>query len=158
MAPRVSQTAVDGNVREETQMETAIQIAPGKTATWTGRILIGLVVLFLLFDGITKVMKVAPVLKASAELGLTVSQIVGIGILLLACTAVYVIPQTSVLGAILLTGYLGGATAIQLHAGNPAFETLFPVLFGVLTWAGPFLCDKRLRAVIPLRTRPYNRG
>ncbi len=119
---------------------------------WTGRVLTGLVALFLLFDGITKVMKVPPLLKASAELGFPVAQIVFIGALLILCTILYLIPATSILGAILLTGYLGGATVTNLRVGHPLFETLFPVIFGVLTWGGIFFRDERLRSLIPLRT------
>ncbi len=122
-----------------------------KTALWTGRIISGLVVLFLVFDGVTKLMRVEAVLKAAAQLGFSVPQIVGIGILLLVCTLIYLVPRTSVLGAILLTGYLGGATAIQVHARNPVFETLFPVIFGVLIWAGIFGRDQRVRELIPAR-------
>ena len=118
---------------------------------WTGRILSALAVLFLLFDGVTKVMKEAHVLAATAQLGFPKGTIAGIGILLLSCTAVYVIPRTSILGAILLTGYLGGATASQVRVGNPLFESLFPVIFGVAIWAGIFLRDDRLRSLIPLR-------
>ncbi len=73
------------------------------------------------------------------------------GVLLLVCTAVYVIPRTAVLGAILLTGYLGGATAAQVRVNHPLFETVFPVMFGVLIWAGAVLREDRLRALIPLR-------
>ncbi len=120
-------------------------------AVWIGRVISGLVVLFLLFDGVTKVMKVAPVLQASAQLGFPVSLIVAIGAVLLICTVIYAIPSTSILGAILLTGYLGGAVAIQARIGNPLFETLFPVIFGVLVWAGIVLRDNRLRTLIPLR-------
>ena len=119
---------------------------------WVGRILSALVVLFLIFDGVTKVMKESHVLAASAQLEIPVSTIVGIGILLLACTAIYAIPRTSILGAILLTGYLGGAVAIQARIGNPPFETIFPVLFGGLVWAGIFLRDNRLRPLVPLLT------
>jgi hypothetical protein len=118
---------------------------------WVGRILSALVVLFLLFDGGAKVMKAAPVLEASAKLGLPESTIPGIGITLIACTVVYVIPPTSVLGAILLTGYLGGATATHVRAGDPIFPTSFSVGFGVLVWLGLFLRDSRVRALIPLR-------
>ena len=100
-----------------------------------GRIITGLVTVFMIFDGVTKLLKVEPVLKAAAQLGFSVQTIVGIGTIALACTLFYLIPRTSILGAILLTGYLGGATAIQLHVGNPLFETLFPVIFGVLVWA-----------------------
>jgi uncharacterized membrane protein (UPF0182 family) len=132
-------------------LSTMQEAAVSKAALWTGRIISGLVVLFLLFDGVTKLMRVEPVLKAAAQLGLSVTQIVGIGILLLVCTAIYVIPRTSILGAVLLTGYLGGATAIQVHARNPMFETLFPVMFGVLVWAGIYLRDAGIRAFVPLR-------
>ncbi len=119
---------------------------------WAGRIISGLVVLFLLFDGITKLMKVAPVLEASAQLGYPVSTIVGIGITALVCTVVYAIPQTSVLGAILLTGYLGGAVASNVRIGNPMFNILFPIVFAALMWLGILLREDRLRTLIPLRT------
>jgi hypothetical protein len=133
-------------------MQSTTQAAPvSMKAVWTGRVISGLVVLFLLFDGVTKVMKVAPVLQASAQLGIPVSLIVAIGAVLLICTVIYAIPSTSILGAILLTGYLGGAVAVQARIGNPLFETLFPVIFGVLVWAGIVLRDNRLRTLIPLR-------
>ncbi len=134
-------------------MQSGAQAVPvSKGRLWTGRIISSLVVLFLLFDGVTKLMKVAPVLEASAQLGYPVSTIVGIGITALVCTAVYVIPQTSVLGAILLTGYLGGAVASNVRIGNSMFNTLFPIVFAALVWAGIFLREDRLRALIPLRT------
>ena len=124
-----------------------------KAALWASRLITGLVVLFLLFDGVTKVMKVSAVLAASAQLGLSQNLIVAIGITLLACTFLYVIPPTSILGAILLTGYLGGAVSIQLRVGNPLFgQTLFPVYFGVLVWLGLYLRDARLRILIPLQS------
>jgi len=133
-------------------MQSGAQAVPAsKGRLWTGRIISALVVLFLLFDGVTKVMKVRAVLDASAQLGYPVSTIVGIGITLLVCTAFYVIPQTSVLGAILLTAYLGGAVATQVRVGNPMFETLFPIIFGALLWAGIFLREGRLGALIPVR-------
>src|SRR6266566_1978509 len=119
---------------------------------WTGRIISGLVVLFLLFDGVTKLMKVAPVREASVQLGYPMSTVVGIGITVLVCAAVYAIPQTSVLGAILLTGYLGGAVASNVRIGNPMFNMLFPIVFAALMWAGIFLREDRLRTLIPLRT------
>ena len=133
-------------------MQSPTQAAPVSTkALWAGRILSALAVLFLLFDGVTKIMKVAPVLQASAQLGYPVSLIVSIGGVLLICTGIYAIPRTSVLGAILLTGYLGGAVASQARIGNPLFETLFPIIFGALIWVGIFLREDRLRALIPLR-------
>jgi hypothetical protein len=90
-------------------------------------------------------------MAASAQLGFPERTIVGIGILLLACTALYVLPRTSILGAILLTGYLGGAVATQVRFGHTLFETLFPVVFGGVVWAGIFLRDAPLRTLVPLR-------
>lgn len=124
-----------------------------KTSLWAGRIISALVVLFLVFDGVTKVMKVAPVMEASQRLGFPAGLIVAIGTVLLACTAIYVIPRTSIFGAILLTGYLGGAVVTNLRAGSPLFsETLFPIYFGIFVWGGLYLRDLRLRALIPLRS------
>jgi len=134
-------------------MASAAQSAPVSKATlWTGRIISGLVVLFMIFDGVTKVMKVQQVIDATIRIGFPVSTVVGIGITLLICVALYVIPPTSVLGAILLTGYLGGATAANVRAGSPLFNTAFAVAFGILTWLGLYLREQRLRALIPLRT------
>ncbi|MHB8753441.1 MAG: DoxX family protein [Candidatus Acidiferrales bacterium] len=133
-------------------MPSAIPSAPvSKSMLWCGRIVSALVVLFLLFDGVTKVMKVPAVMQAAARLGFPANLLQTVGIILLACTAVYVIPRTSTLGAILLTGYLGGATVTNVRANDPVFETLFPVIFGVLVWGGLYLREERLRALIPLR-------
>jgi hypothetical protein len=117
---------------------------------WTGRTVSGLVVLFLLFDGLAKVMRAQPSVEGTMQLGYPDGLVVPIGLTLLVCTAVYVIPRTSVLGAILLTGYLGGATATHVRVQDPNF--VFPLTFGVLVWVGLFLRDDRLRALIPLRT------
>lgn len=122
-----------------------------KASLWTGRVISGVVVLFLLFDGITKLLKVPQVVDATIRIGFPVTTIGAIGITLLVCTAIYAIPTTSILGVILLTGYLGGATAAQFRAGSPVFETLFPVIFGVLAWLGLYLREQRLRALLPLR-------
>ncbi|HUJ73488.1 MAG TPA: DoxX family protein [bacterium] len=133
-------------------MQASVPAAPvSATRRWAGRILTALPVLFLLFDGVTKLVRVAPVLEAFTRLGFPASLAVCIGIILLACTAIYVIPQTAVLGAVLLTGYLGGATAIQMRSGAGLFPTLFPVLVGALVWAGLYLREGRLRALVPLR-------
>jgi hypothetical protein len=132
---------------------SAAQTAPvSKKTVWAGRTISTLAVLFLVFDGVGKVMKESHVMEGSARLGYPAGLTVGTGILLLACTVIYVIPGTAVFGAILLTGYLGGATAVQLGVGTPLFETLFPVIFGVLIWAGLFLRDDRLRKLLPLRS------
>jgi uncharacterized membrane protein (UPF0182 family) len=134
-------------------MESATQSAPvSKASLWTGRVISGLVVLFMIFDGVTKVMKVQQVIDAAVRIGFPVSTVVGIGITLLICVALYALPRTSVLGAILLTGYLGGATATNVHAGSPVFSTVFAVAFGVLTWLGLYLREERLRALIPIRS------
>jgi hypothetical protein len=134
-------------------MRTDIQEAStSKAMLWSGRIISGLVVVFMIFDGATKVMKVPQVLAASMQLGYSVNAIAGIGAALLVCTLIYLIPQTAVLGAILLTGYLGGAVASQVRSGAPVFEMSFPIIFGVLVWLGIFLRDGRLRALIPLRS------
>jgi hypothetical protein len=110
--------------------------------------------LFLLVDAVMKLVKPEPVVKATVELGYSEAVIVPLGIVLLVCTILYLIPQTAVLGAILLTGYLGGAVDTHVHAGHGAFEILFPVVFGALLWGGLVLRDDRLRTLLPLRTDP----
>ncbi len=124
-----------------------------KKVVWVGRVLSGLVVLFLIPDGVIKFIKPAPVVETSAHLGLPLSLANVLGVLLLLCTAVYVFPRTSILGAILLTGYLGGAVATHLRVGDPLFShILFPTYLGVLLWLGLYLRDSRLRVLIPLRS------
>src|SRR5208337_5568790 len=98
-----------------------------KGKLWTGRIISGVLALFLLADGVAKVMRAGPVLKSFDQLGYSQSVAVPIGIVLLVCTVLYLIPQSSILGAILLTGYLGGATATHVRAGQPFY---FPIVFG----------------------------
>jgi hypothetical protein len=127
-------------------------VAVSKKGLWAGRILSGLVVLFLIPDGIIKFIKPAPVVDAFAHLGLPLSISVTLGIILLLSTVLYAIPATSVLGAILLTGYLGGAVATHLRIGDPLFShVLFPTYLGLLLWLGLYLREERLRALIPLR-------
>ena len=134
-------------------MQSATETAPvSKKTVWAGCIISALPVLFLLFDGVAKLIKPAPVVEATVRLGYPESLIPGLGILLLVCTVVYVVPRTAVLGAILLTGYLGGATATHVRIGDPIFPILFPSIVGVLIWGGLFLRDKRLRELIPLRS------
>jgi hypothetical protein len=111
----------------------------------------GLPALFLLVDGAMKLVKPEFVVKATVELGYAESVILPLGVVLVACTILYLIPRTAVLGAILLTGYLGGAVATHVRAGQGAFEILFPVVFGALLWGGLVLRDDRLRALVPLR-------
>ena len=131
---------------------TGQTVTVSKTTLWAGRILGTLAVVFLLFDAVLHLLKPAPVAAAFAQLGYPLDLAVGIGILELVCVAIYVIPRTSLLGAILLTGYLGGAVASQLRVGHSFFETVFPIIIGVLVWGGLFFRDGRLRAVFPLRS------
>jgi hypothetical protein len=96
-------------------------------------------------------MRLPVVLEATAQLGFPTSSIVPIGMMLLVCTLVYVIPRTSVVGAVLLTGYLGGAVAAQMRVGNPPFETVFPIIVGSIVWAGIFVRDRRVQALVAPR-------
>ena len=123
-----------------------------KKMLWAGRIMGALPVLFLLMDGVMKLIKPAPVVEATVGLGYPEAVILPLGIVLLFCTVLYAIPQTSVLGAILLTGYLGGAVATHVRVGNPLFtHMLVPVYLGVLIWGGLYLRDGRVRELIPIR-------
>jgi DoxX-like family len=120
-----------------------------KASLWAGRILTALVVLFMLFDACVKLLKLAPAVEGTIKLGYPVSVVFPLGLVLLACTMLYTIPRTAILGAILLTGYLGGAVATQVRVQSASFW--FAVLFGVLVWLGLYLRDSQLRALIPLR-------
>lgn len=122
-----------------------------KKTLWAGRAVSAFPVLFLLVDGIMKLFKPEIVVKATLELGYRESVIIPIGIALVVSTILYVIPRTSVLGAILLTGYLGGAVATHVRIGADMFSILFPVIVGALVWLGLYLRDDRLRALVPLR-------
>jgi hypothetical protein len=129
-------------------------LAPvSKTRLWVGRILSGLVVLFLLMDAVMKLMLASVVVEGTKKVGYPESTVFPLGCVLLACTLLYAIPRTSILGAILLTGYLGGAVATHVRIGDPLFShVLFPVYFGVMLWGGLYLRESRLPALIPLRS------
>ncbi len=118
-----------------------------KARVWAGRIISGLAVLFLIFDGVIKVLELAPAVEATTQLGYPAGLVLSIGVLELACLAVYVIPRTALLGAILLTGYLGGAVATQVRAGSDLFPIVFPIIIGALLWGGLFLRDVRVRTL-----------
>jgi len=120
-----------------------------------GWVLSGLAIAFLTFDGAIKLVPIAAVLESLAELGYPLSAARGIGMLELACLALYAFPRSAVLGAILLTGFLGGAIASQVRIESPLFShTLFSTYLGVFVWGGLYLRDERLRALVPLRRRP----
>jgi hypothetical protein len=121
---------------------------------WTGAVIAALVVVFLSFDAVTKVIQIDAVKEASAQLGLPGYVTPAIGVVLLICTAIYVIPPTRMLGAILLTGYLGGAIAIHVRAENGAFPVIFAATFAVLVWVALVLREPRLLSLILLRQWP----
>jgi hypothetical protein len=122
---------------------------PSKKSIWVGRAFSTLAVLFMLMDAIMKFVKPPPVMKGTVELGFPESTLTGLAIALLVSTILYAIPRTAVLGAILLTGYLGGAVAANLRVGHPLFaETLFPVYFAAIVWAGLGLRNPRLREAV----------
>ncbi len=123
-----------------------------KAALWTGRIISTLAVLLLTFSAVMKLLKPAPVLEEFARFGYAEGHAMGIGILELACVILYAIPRTSVLGAVLLTGYLGGAVATHVRVGD---QFVSPIIIGVVVWLGIFLRDRCVRALLPLR-RPVN--
>jgi hypothetical protein len=123
-----------------------------KGQLWAGRVMTTLSALFFLLDGIGKLLKPEPVVKGTIALGYSESVILPLGFVLIACTILYALPRTAVLGAILLTGYLGGAVATHVRVGDPLFtHTLFPVYFGIVLWGGLFLRDTRLRTLLPWR-------
>ncbi|MCC7307119.1 MAG: DoxX family protein [Acidobacteria bacterium] len=133
-------------------MTDAIQNT-GKGKRWAGYILSALPAIFLLLDAIGKLVKPQAVITGTVELGYQESVIVPLGILLLVCTIIYLIPQTAVLGAILLTSYLGGTVATHVRIGNPLFtHTLFGVYLGIMLWLGLYFRDSRLRQLVPLRS------
>jgi hypothetical protein len=123
----------------------------GRAMLWSGRIMSALPALFLLFDASMKFVKPTQVVEATVKLGYPEGVILGLGIVLLTCTVLYLIPPTAVLGAILLTGYLGGAVASHVRVGDELFAITFPIIFGALLWGGLYLRDARVRALIPLR-------
>jgi hypothetical protein len=140
----------DENVMQATSFAlVSTPHARWRPARWAGRVLSGLPVAFLLFDAAIKFVRPAFVTEASARIGFPDQLCVPLGVILSACVALYLVPRTAVLGAVLLTGYLGGAVAIHARIGDPLFShTLFPIYFGVMLWGGLYLRDARVRAAV----------
>lgn len=137
----------------ETQPVRSTESLISNKRLWTGRIMSGLPTLFLLVDGSMKLYKPRFVVEATVQMGYPESAIVGLGVVLLLSTLLYLLPRTAILGAILLTGYLGGAVASQVRVSAVSFNIIFPVLIGALLWGGLWLRDRRLQALIPLRAQ-----
>ena len=126
--------------------------SPLAKTIWIGRVLSALAVLFLLFDSVVKLLQLPVAMDGTTQLGYPGSVVFGIGLVELVCLVLYVIPQTSVFGAILFTGYLGGAIATHVRIGSPLFtHILFPIYVALLIWGGLYARDERLRSLIPIR-------
>ncbi|GAA4861003.1 DoxX family protein [Paenibacillus vulneris] len=127
-----------------------MNVTISKGRLWTGRILSWVTILFMLFDGVFKLIKPAPVIEGTVTLGYAEHHIMVIGILGLIPTILYAIPRTSVLGALLLTAYFGGVVATHIRMDAPLFtHTLFPIYLAVLTWGGIWLRDDKVRKLLP---------
>jgi hypothetical protein len=132
-------------------METTSERLPGRGMFIGGWVLTGLVTAFLLFDGLGKVLVLEPVRKATEEMGMKTDILPGIGMLLIASTILYAIPRTAVLGAVLLTGYMGGAIATHVLLEGWRFPIAFATTFGLLIWLGICLREPRLWLLLPIR-------
>jgi hypothetical protein len=123
-----------------------------KVWVWTGRVLSGITVLFMLFDAISKLALESHVVDATTKIGYPVAAIRPIGLIALLCTILYTVPRTAVLGAILLTGFYGGAVASKIRIEDPLLGSiLFAVYLGLMAWGGLYLRDQRLRNLFPFR-------
>lgn len=127
--------------------------AASRKLLWTGRILTGFSGAFLLLDGAMKLVQPPEVVRATVQVGYPESVIAGIGITLLACTLLYLIPRTSILGGLLLTAYLGGAVATNVRAEQPEWHSAMAILFGFIVWGGLWLRDAHVRELLPLKWR-----
>jgi hypothetical protein len=128
------------------------QHAVSRKAVWAGWVASALPVLMMVFSGVLKLMRPEPVIESFQKLGYSPDLAIGLGVLELSCVAVYLLPRTAVLGAVLMTGYLGGAVNTHLRIGDPLLtHTLFPIYLGALAWIGLLLREKRLRALLPFR-------
>jgi hypothetical protein len=137
--------------RQAAQTAVAPLLTSTRGAYRVGQAISALVTAFLMFDGVARTVAFAPYLEGTLRAGFDVRLAAPIGILLIGCTLLYALPRTAVLGAVLLTGYLGAATAVNLRIGDPIW---FPVLFGAFLWGGLYLREPRLGALLPLRRDP----
>ena len=147
-------TVQSSNTIGEAMPNTAEETPISKPALWTGRVLSGFVIVFLLFDGAIKLVPWPVVTETMDRIGYGSSETLArtLGVITVACTVLYAIPPTSILGAILLTGYLGGAMASHLRIGSPLFtHTLFGLYLGLMVWGGLWLRDRDLRALMPFQ-------
>ena len=138
------------NAETKTSMEGSVVPGPpaSKARIWTGRVISGLVVAFMLLDAVMKLIKPAQVVKSTVEMGFPENTISGMGLALLISVILYAIPRTALFGAILVTGYLGGAVAAMVRVNSPIYMNLFPILFAALAWAGLAMRDERLWGLI----------
>jgi hypothetical protein len=134
--------------------QAAATTRPIQAKLWTARVLGALVILFLLVDAAGKVLRLAPYVEGTLRVGYSPGVLVPLGLVLLVSTMLYAIPRTAVLGAILLTGYLGGATATHVRLAQPF---LFPVVFGIIVWGCLYVRDARVRSLLPF-VRPMTTG
>lgn len=142
----------DRNPRASTATPS-VDESPSRAARWAGRVMSGLGCLFLAFDAAMKLLQVPEAVQGTVELGYPARVLPGLGVVQLVCLALYLWPRTAVLGAVLWTGYLGGAIATHLRLEHPWLShTLFPIWVAVLLWGGLWLRDRRVRAMLPLRT------
>jgi hypothetical protein len=127
-------------------------VVPSRRALRTGQVLSGLAMAFLAVDAAGKLLRPAPVVEGTVQLGYPESVIVWLGVIQVVCLVTYLVPRTAVLGALLWTGYLGGAIATHVRVGSPLFtHTLFPIYVAALLWLGLWLRDPGVRALLPLR-------
>jgi hypothetical protein len=131
----------------------SIQTASSKKRLWASWIVGGLPAVFLLLDASMKLVKPAAVVEGSLKVGFPESTLIGIGIALLISTLLYMVPRTAVLGAIMLTGYLGGAVATNVRVSGPVLNIVFPIIFAALLWGGIWLRDRRLQELLPVRAQ-----
>ena len=135
---------------ETIQTNQSVKTSASKTV-WAGRIISGLCILFLLVDSLMKVFRASASVEGTAHLGFSDGVVIPMGLIIFAFTVLYSIPRTAVFGAVMLTAHLGGAVAIFVQQFHVSVAFLFPLVFCVLVWAGLFLRDEKLRAIIPLR-------